>query len=928
MTSSIAIPICPEQAQGLELESADRYAERVEAGLRNGELVIPMQPGGPVVRHVTRWRTVTINGRTVQRKETVAEPVAARELVVRMTPTGSYGPCLPDGELLIERTVRESGFEDVTMRPSLSIGATHPGHCGWRRTLIGASPDGVTRPHEIGLETRPQGGGVLGEADALDWPPTVWEIDDIRMAPGEMAQLLWEIGDGKRLAQYPAAALWWRTCLLSGGYVLAVHGAYGDDDISYTVRVQGQDVVCRPTDYTAYAVGEWVTVLDAVGGCSRTERCGAETGDGSPPSTGIIVPVRVLDRDINAALHEYALDFQAADLGRLMDLCAETGVVVEVDTVDDTMTVHVDGADLVPADVHYRCTPEGNVAGGSAAFVADDEVLILREPYMGRRVVVGFAGPPLRPCDTERSLVLCFLVQQFSCLEADLALQVGELDELYGWLPGSWSTHLARGNHLADDPCLEYYTHIAYCTPAYAAWYRRVYIEVSSDGSCALVADPVAAGYETADAWSVTRWRRVLATSTLVDCPELPAFSDLIAMGQELVAPTWCETRRLPDGSRLALAKSMAGFAAVLAPAPTPETPAPAVRTAYAVAEPCDLEMTCALVDPGGTEETVTICRQQLPEWYRSLTGIPYLNRSADQGACGDLEWLPNDVPPRSAMDEGDSVAMVLCPWWPGYEIDGVMYPGWDAVHAPCAAIDYDECLCHDIVVGSMDLTCIDCQTITQTIPPTYTRQETRQPTTQRDIIQDESDVSLADSVLPLAVTKPHPGPCSLSVTTDADTGAIEATASGGYDAEFASDYGPYADEQMFEGGIGCALAWDGNALTLATTGTGGEPSDPSGDTPEAAGDELTARCVDGLNHISCDLTWRKPSSFEVRTAGVRPVPLLARGRVWLNGLEDDAVSIDIGRIIDLIAATGAGAQGAGCAILRPWLCLKRGSNG
>lgn len=914
----IRVTICPCGDNGLELEAQEAYATRTKITRSGSTLSLPLEP--------------------------VHACAAARRMEVKLMPRGQSMLCRHEGRLTIRRAALAPGGTaadttqdnahydaDELILDHLEARVSHPDHCQWERTYLAGSPDGAAPPRRLGYEVYAHdtlSGGINETPKAPE--DTIFAISQLAIAPGELAMSMWRTVDGRGVLDTPAAAAWFRTCCLTGGSLTAVHGVAGQSEVSYTVRCQGVDVPCRATDNTAYVVGEWVCVLDtgaSCRACDRTVRCRAETAETPPPSAGIILPVRILDHTLMGARGEYALEFQSEDLSRLLGLCLETGQVLAVDMEMDRADIHVDGADRVPAvPVHYRCTPDGSVAGGSTAFLPEDIVLMLRVNHTLERVVVGFADG-VRPCQARRSTVLCFLVEKFSCLYGDLAIAGGLMDEDYGWIPSGWSTHISRGQHIDDDPAMDTYI-AAYCAPAYSACYEKVYVRVWDDGSVEEIADPEAANLEIADCFTATRWRKLIAQSDGAHCPALPEYTNRMAVGHELVAPTHQENVLLPDGSRLALAKTMAGFAAVLVPPATRDDPDPAALFAYAVHDPHELHEKCVMVSEGYTETRET-CRYRMPPWYTAVTGLEWGSYCACTGP----------VPCRNILDDfssepGDHVAMYSCPWFPELQFGtGPAYTQWYMAHTTCdqlwsrSGTFREHCGCVDAIAGEDTCDTVSQGVQTIYIPPQYTRVGSHVAAGQRDVIEYEAQFAATNFTEPLSIAKPLPGAFSLAAGQDAD-GGYSLQARGGWTVEYDSGSG-YTDEAMAEVALGCDVQWTpanperpGDAPSLQLTPVADAETPAEWDEPYP--DELTTRLVDNLGHLVVETTYRKPAETEM-LGGVHPVALLARGRVWAMDMEDEAAPLDVAGILDIIAAH-AGTQGYDCAVLRPWCCLRRPS--
>lgn len=121
-----------------------------------------------------------------------------------------------------------------------------------------------------------------------------------QIVPGEDVQLFAYLypSSGSELEQRWIGHVWWGTNYLSGGFVTAVNGDYGSEDITYSVDIMGKVCTVVPSDFVEYAVGDWVfaTNLGAVGNGCEWQDDEVETGISENTSDGwVILPIKISD---------------------------------------------------------------------------------------------------------------------------------------------------------------------------------------------------------------------------------------------------------------------------------------------------------------------------------------------------------------------------------------------------------------------------------------------------------------------------------------------------------------------------------------------------------------------------------------------------------------------------------------------------------
>lgn len=200
--------------------------------------------------------------------------------------------------------------------------ATH--HLSWYRgqfdsfpilvlTLINSCRLRGYKISAFGTDTTPDGreilyaffpldlGDIESEEGILQYDPaTEYEHQQLQnqIVPGESVQLFAYLypSSGSELEQRWMGHVWWGTDYLSGGFITAVNGDYGSEDITYSVSIMGMTRSVVPSDFINYAVGDWVFVtnLGAVGNGCEWQDDEVETGISEDTSDGwIILPIEI-----------------------------------------------------------------------------------------------------------------------------------------------------------------------------------------------------------------------------------------------------------------------------------------------------------------------------------------------------------------------------------------------------------------------------------------------------------------------------------------------------------------------------------------------------------------------------------------------------------------------------------------------------------
>lgn len=229
---------------------------------------------------------------------------------------------------------------------------------------------------------QPSGGSIYWE-----FRPSVLPVDEKTQSrmigqnvipPGGMLELSYEFWDGINRWQPAADLTYWCTCCFTGGFIQSISGQPGSQDVTYTVQVNGQDKLCRPSDYLKYSVGQWVFVGRLSSKCSDHSRLACKKACDTEEHTDsmMIIPIEVGDFT-DGGTHQY-IDYSLSEVPELFGTCLKAATIIDIDHALNEADVDVVGLgrlDGIPFFVH---PPDSDtVDGGSALFEADNPVTVL-----------------------------------------------------------------------------------------------------------------------------------------------------------------------------------------------------------------------------------------------------------------------------------------------------------------------------------------------------------------------------------------------------------------------------------------------------------------------------------------------------------------------------------------------------------------------
>lgn len=156
------------------------------------------------------------------------------------------------------------------LQQEIEITYNNPTHCHWDSTVLWMSGSNKrTEPMYIPLNiiaiTNPVGGGACPESkgDVFSGGSTNEKaLEDYTgdAVPGDIINSSWYFSNTITTHLILAAFSYWTTDALTGGSIIAVNGSYGDEDITYTVNLEGGYTICKSSDFVEYAVDDWVVV--------------------------------------------------------------------------------------------------------------------------------------------------------------------------------------------------------------------------------------------------------------------------------------------------------------------------------------------------------------------------------------------------------------------------------------------------------------------------------------------------------------------------------------------------------------------------------------------------------------------------------------------------------------------------------------------
>lgn len=184
--------------------------------------------------------------------------------------------------------------EDNEESETITITFSNSSFCDWVRTVITGDHYGDIYIVDVG-----SGNDAIPEDfDDVFSGGNISSIDKDQLVPGEQIAMYYKFRTQEELQI--VATDYIHSCCITGGYIIAVNGSYGDEAITYDVNIEGTvytDLV--PSDFYEYQVGDFVFVLkpssNSCGECERGESCSGEDYDDydNDGGIGILLPIKI-----------------------------------------------------------------------------------------------------------------------------------------------------------------------------------------------------------------------------------------------------------------------------------------------------------------------------------------------------------------------------------------------------------------------------------------------------------------------------------------------------------------------------------------------------------------------------------------------------------------------------------------------------------
>jgi hypothetical protein len=293
------------------------------------------------------------------------------------------------------RGVNISGNDEFSGRHTyITLDYNHPADpCRWAITRITGQrrfTDGLQ--FYVIHQPAPNPGDIPGSGGdwhSLDFDDAGGILVQCQCVPGESLRLEWGLKYGQAYKGGVMAGAWFATPAFTGGEVISVDGE--DEERTVTVRAQGVEIICMPTDFADYDVGDWVYLLkQGDSDAEETNRQSSYAGSDLPVSVRP-APVRFNQFGANGDYDKIDYNLLSGlNFKRGFEVSQHIGVITElwpgnVTPLRDAAKVRIAGLGKVEfdfVDIFYHCDDYDALdplTGGMAAFGVDDEVVVLNE---------------------------------------------------------------------------------------------------------------------------------------------------------------------------------------------------------------------------------------------------------------------------------------------------------------------------------------------------------------------------------------------------------------------------------------------------------------------------------------------------------------------------------------------------------------------
>lgn len=188
----------------------------------------------------------------------------------KMAETGKECCYFGDGDLGWQRGYDADDEGNITAHNYVTVEADRPTSCAWtqisiwledpRNKLFGFAVAGVPASPV----------GESGQAVFNCGGTAIWlGLEDVAV-PGDQVILYWHF---KPSGICLTSAKYYSAPAVTGGPVTEVVGEYGDPEIKYNVDIEGEIVLCSPSDFAEYGVGDWVYVVKTGSEACTCDRC-------------------------------------------------------------------------------------------------------------------------------------------------------------------------------------------------------------------------------------------------------------------------------------------------------------------------------------------------------------------------------------------------------------------------------------------------------------------------------------------------------------------------------------------------------------------------------------------------------------------------------------------------------------------------------
>ena len=242
--------LCNRRFPGIEVMGSD--ADAVSVNNAAGEVTVKMVP-----RDAPPGCLAAIQRRVTARMEPDPVPYG-----------GTLYHCQEDGDFLRITYPQEPEHGEIQDYPEFTV--KNPDHCHWIATQILAT--GPARCDTgygcVVMEVlAPEGGGDIPENKEDVFPAlggeNTFQMTDNQVTPGMLVAGRHFFFNGAENIRDSADSEYYTSEAFTAGEITAINGSQGDPDITYDVSIEGETVVCRPSDWVEWEVGDWVIVLKA-----------------------------------------------------------------------------------------------------------------------------------------------------------------------------------------------------------------------------------------------------------------------------------------------------------------------------------------------------------------------------------------------------------------------------------------------------------------------------------------------------------------------------------------------------------------------------------------------------------------------------------------------------------------------------------------